>query len=82
MKHPASELTAQQLAAFYRDFATVQDYVAGSAEHITLAGPFACKQRAPRSAPKDRFAAWRLRLRTAHLSRLYNTLPLLRGYPT
>ncbi len=40
-----SELTAAQLAAFYRDYATVRDYVAAH-EHVVLAGAFVQKAKA------------------------------------
>src|SRR5579863_5805459 len=74
--HPAAALSAEQLAAFYPDFATVRQYIAEHAEAITLAGK---RKRAQRHSPTDRFAAWRLRLCIANLARLYEPLPLLRG---
>jgi hypothetical protein len=40
-----SELTAAQLAALYRDYVTVRDYVAAHAEHVVLAGAFVQKAR-------------------------------------
>jgi hypothetical protein len=80
MNHPASELSALQLAALYRDFATVQAYVAETAERITLVNRFAHRAPAPvRHAHSDRFANWRLKLRVAELAAIYGRAPLLQG---
>jgi hypothetical protein len=77
--HPASELSAGQLAVFYRNFSTVQSYVADNAERITLVNRFAHRAAPIRHAHSDRFANWRARIRVAALAAIYRDAPLLRG---
>jgi hypothetical protein len=59
-------------------------------EHIVLTGDRIQSRRSvlrrpltqrmpPRHATRDRFAAWRLRIRAAELSRFYAGMPLLGG---
>ena len=75
----AGELSAQQLAALYRDFTTVQAYVADNAEAITLVNRFAHRAAPVRHASADRFTSWRLRIRAAALTAAYRDAPLLQG---
>jgi|HubBroStandDraft_1064217.scaffolds.fasta_scaffold1031969_1 hypothetical protein len=60
-------------------------------EHVVLTGDRIQSRRSvlrrpltqrmpPRHTTRDRFAAWRLRIRAAELSRFYERLPLLGGF--
>jgi hypothetical protein len=70
--------SAFQLAAFWSDYLALRKHVERESEQLTLIGPFS-HRKPPRHAPRNRFAHWRLRLRTAALSRCYAAAPLLGG---